>query len=588
MRLRQSISTVFLVLLVLCSCKTKEKSTASSSDLKSEVVMELNRRFVDACKEKIKGNLELAVNGYNDCLTLDPNNYASHYELASLYNSQGRSELALSHAKAAALGDPHNEWYLLLYAQVLEEAHHSSEAAAEYQKLIKLAPGKLEYYYGYSYTLIDMGKYKDAIKVYDEIEHQMGPSDDITLQKAKVYDRIGDFDKSVEEVRKLIRQNPQETSYYAVLSQLFQNRAALYKAKGNKEKEAEINEKMHQIFKDLLKEDPTNPFALLSLSEYFLSKQLYDSAYVTYKIALANPDLDIDSKMKVVLKYYYESETDAKVKAECEELCRIITAVHPTEAKSHAVLADFLYREKRTVEARSEYRRAVDLDKSKYVLWNQLLIIDSELNDYGLLLTDSKDAIELFPSQPLPYFFNGAALIQSRKYPEAIDMLNTGLIYVFDNKPLEGQFLANLGDAYYKMKDFKKSDDAYDKALAVDPDNSYVLNNYSYYLSLRNENLEKAEKMSKRSNELEPANVNFQDTYAWILYRLGKYNEAKLIMDKILAATDPGAVILEHYGDILYHLEQREEALKFWLRAKAKGGTSEFLDKKITDRKLYE
>jgi len=589
MRLLHTLCSFFLVLVLLSSCKMKEKTPAiTAAILKNETGVELSRRFVDACKEKIKGNLELAANGFNDCLLLDPNNYASHYELSGLYNAQGRSDLAMSHAKTAALGDPKNEWYLLLYAQLLEDSHHPAEAAAEYQKLIKLAPGKLEYYYGYSYTLIDEGKYKEAIKVYDEIEYQMGASDDITLQKAKVYDRIGDYDKSIEEMRKLIKANPQETSYYAVLSQMFQNRAAFYKSKGNKEKEKETNEKMHQIFTDLLKTDPTNPFALLSLSEYFLSNQQYDSAFVTYKAALSNPELDIDSKMKVVLKYYYESETDPKVKVQCEELCRIITAVHPAEAKSHAVLADFLYREKRIAEARSEYRRAVDLDKSKYVLWNQLLVIDSELNDYGLMLSDSKDAIELFPSQPLPYFFNGAALIQSRKYAEAIDILNTGLIYVFDNKPLEGQFQANLGDAYYKIKDFKKSDEAYDKALTLDPDNSYVLNNYSYYLSLRNENLEKAEKMSKRSNELEPGNVNFEDTYAWILYRLAKYDLAKETMDKILASTDPGAVILEHYGDILFRLNQKEDAVKYWLKAKAKGGASEFLDKKISDRKLYE
>jgi tetratricopeptide (TPR) repeat protein len=588
MRFLQTIAFVFLVLLLLSSCKTKEKSKASVVASKSDNSVEINRRFVDACKEKIKGNLELAANGFNDCLSLDPKNSASHYELAGLYNSQGRNDLAMSHSKSAALGDPSNEWFLLLYAQLLQDSHHPAEAASEYQKLMKLAPQKLEYCYGYSSALIDQGKYKEAIKVYDEIEHQMGATEDITLQKAKVYDRIGEFDKSVDEVLKLISQNPQETSYYVILSQMFQNKAATYKSKGNKEKEKETNEQMHQIFTGLLKVDPTNPFALLSLADYFLSKQQYDSAFAVYKTALSNPDLDIDSKMKVVLKYYYESETDPKIKAQCEELCRIMTVINPSEAKSHAVLADFLYREKRVPEARTEYRRAVDLDKSKYVLWNQLLILDSELNDYILLQTDSKDAIELFPSQPLPYFFNGAALIQSRKYSEAVDMLNTGLIYVFDNKPLEGQFLSNLGDAYYKLKDFKKSDEAYDKALAVDPDNSYVLNNYSYYLSLRNENLEKAEKMSKRSNELEPGNVNFEDTYAWILYRLGKYEQAKETMDKLLAKTDPGAVILEHYGDILFRLSQKEEALKYWLRAKAKGGSSEFLEKKITDRKLYE
>jgi tetratricopeptide (TPR) repeat protein len=586
--LRTTLLLLFSCIL-LASCKPREKTSAHSTVPKSADLVDENRRFMDACKEKIKGNLELAVTGFNDVLRIDPSNAAAHYELAGLYHAQGRTEQALTHAKAAAFGDPSNEWYLWLYAQVLQDNHNNAEAAVQFQKLIHLSPIKLEYYYGYSDALLYQGKYKEALKVYDEIEQKLGESEEVTLQKAKVFERTGEFDKSVAELRKLINQNPQETKYYALLGQLFQDRMASYKSKGNTEKFNETNEKRYGVFTDLLKKDPGNPLALLSISEYYLSKAKYDSAFITYKIALANPDLDIDSKVKVAQNYYYESEKDPKVKAECEELCRIITETHPHEVGGHAIFGDFLYREKRLPEARTEYRKAVDADKSKYVLWNQLLIIDSEMNDYQHMLADSKDATELFPSQPIPYFFNGIANIQARKYAEAIEVLTNGIVYVLDNKPLESQFDSNLGDAYYKIKEYQKSDEAYDKALAIDPDNAYVLNNYSYYLSLRNAFLEKAEKMSKRSNELEPGNANFRDTYAWILYRLGKYDQAKEWMDKILSTTtEPGAVMLEHYGDILYHLGQPDDAVKYWQKAKTKGGGSELLDKKVNEKKLYE
>jgi tetratricopeptide (TPR) repeat protein len=578
----------FLTIVLLNSCKIHH-STAKTLPPADVSVEDLKRRFVDACKEKIKGNMELAVTGFSDCLHIDPNNAASHYELAGIYNLQERNDLALIHSKAAADLDPSNEWYLYLYAQILQEMHKSSEAADVFHKLMKLSPEKPEYYYGYSDALLYEGKYKEAIKVYEEIELQNGASEEITLQKAKVYDRIGEIDKADAEIRKLIQQDPTETKYYVFLSQLFLDKAATYKTKGNKEKENEFTEKAHVLYNDLLKADPANPYALLSLAEYYLGKEQYDSAYVEYKAALENPDLDIDSKVKVALRYYYESEKDSKLNAECEELCRIIVDVHPKEAKAHAVLGDLLYRNKRKEEARIEYRKAVDLDKSKYVIWNQLLLLDSEMNDYMDMLTDSKDAIELFPSMPIPYFFNGIALIQSRKYDEAIDALNAGVVYVIDNKPLESQFYSNLGDVYHKTKSFPKSDEAYDKALALDPDNAYVLNNYSYYLSLRNENLDKAEKMSKHSNELDAKNANFQDTYAWILYREGKYDQALEWQDKALAGSpDPSAVMYEHYGDILFHLNRKDEALAYWIKAKIKGGGSEFLEKKIADKKIYE
>jgi tetratricopeptide (TPR) repeat protein len=588
MRILRITSCLLLCTWLLVSCKPREKSSrrAPAANINNT---DLTRRFMDACKEKIKGNLELAVSGFNDVLHMDPTNAAAHYELANIYNQQERNDLAIGHAKAAAEKDPSNEWYHLIYAQILQETHAPAEAAAEFNKLIKLAPQKLEYYYGYSDALLYQGKFKEAIRVYEEIEQKMGASDEVTIQKARVLDRIGENDKAEEEIRKLIRQNPQETKYYLALAQIFQERANTFKEKGNKQKEAEANEKVHRLFLELQKSDPTNAVAQLSIAEYYQNKGMADSAIVNYKEALQNPDLDIESKLKVLLRYFYDSESDVKLKAICENFCLVVTDMYPNESKSHEVFANFLLREKRLEEARTEYRKAVNCDKSKYILWNQLLIVDSELNDFGYMLADSKETIDLFPSMPLPYFFNGLALIQSKKYSEAVDMLNSGLIYVLDNKPLESQFHSNLGDVYYKLKDNKKSDDEYDKSLELDPDNSYVLNNYSYYLSLRNENLEKAEKMARRANELDPHNANFQDTYAWVLYRTAKYDKALEWMDKVFAVTtNPSAVMLEHYGDILYKLNRKEEGYAYWMKAKLKGGGSEFLDKKIAEKKLYE
>ena len=116
-----------------------------------------------------------------------------------------------------------------------------------------------------------------------------------------------------------------------------------------------------------------------------------------------------------------------------------------------------------------------------------------------------------------------------------------------------------------------------------------MLNNYSYYLSLRKLNLDKAEAMSKKCNELEPNNNSYQDTYGWILYQMKKYDDAKVWVGK---AVDNGGrnngTLLEHYGDILYQLGNKDEALKYWIDAKKAKGTSELIDKKIADKKLYE
>lgn len=180
---------------------------------------------------------------------------------------------------------------------------------------------------------------------------------------------------------------------------------------------------------------------------------------------------------------------------------------------------------------------------------------------------------------------------KKKNFKEAIDYLEIGKDYIIDNPPLKTQFYANLGDAYNGDKQYEASDNAYEKALEVDPKNIYVLNNYSYYLSLRGAKLERAEELSALCNELEPDQFNYLDTYAWILYKQGKYIQAKEWLEKALEnGGEKNAVILEHLGDTHAQLKNMTKALEFWNKAKAvtKGEVSEFLDKKIADKKLYE
>jgi len=120
------------------------------------------------------------------------------------------------------------------------------------------------------------------------------------------------------------------------------------------------------------------------------------------------------------------------------------------------------------------------------------------------------------------------------------------------------------------------------------PDNVVVLNNYSYYLSLREKDLEKAERMSKQCVELSPNQPTYQDTYGWVLYKLKRFNEAKEWLQKAVEGDGKSPVVIEHYGDVLYQLNQKKEALEYWKKAKNTGGDSELLNKKVSEGVLYE
>ena len=222
-----------------------------------------------------------------------------------------------------------------------------------------------------------------------------------------------------------------------------------------------------------------------------------------------------------------------------------------------------------------------------YPVWEQLLVIESDLRNYQTLDSLSKVAIELFPEQPLLYLLNGFANYHFKKYDDAIKVLKEGLSYAIFDEKLRAEFYMYLGDIYNQMKNYPESDAAYESSLKIDSNNIAILNNYSYYLTLRGEKLDKARIMSKKSNDLSPDIPSYQDTYAWVLFNLKAYDEALIWIEKAVSHSgNKNAVIVEHYGDILFKLNRKSEALEKWEKAKEIGNGTEFLDKKIESKML--
>jgi len=167
--------------------------------------------------------------------------------------------------------------------------------------------------------------------------------------------------------------------------------------------------------------------------------------------------------------------------------------------------------------------------------------------------------------------------------------LESGKEFVVNNNALLEQFYSTLGDTYNELENYDASYDAYDKALVLNPENSVVLNNYAYYLSLRSVNLDKAAAMAKSSVEIDPYNHNNLDTYAWVLYKQGKYEEALEWINKAYNnGGDTSGVVLEHFGDIYYKMDKKDEAINYWKQAKKRKDHSDLLDKKIKDGIIYE
>ncbi|MCF8369072.1 MAG: tetratricopeptide repeat protein [Bacteroidales bacterium] len=572
------IRNISLLLLLagflLVSCKSTQTGTKASRGNQKAGVDNAGV-FIDANKEKLIGNYDEAQRLFKKALELDPNDAASMYELAKLYARQNKINESLEFSRASTETDPENVYYHLLYGSLLQSLEMYSEATKEYEKIVELKPNNPEYYNQLAVAYLYAGEPMEAVKVYDRIEERAGVTEEYSMKKQSIYIQEGKINKAVEEIEKLIEFFPNETKYYAILAETCLDN-------GMDDKALEAYNKITEI-------DPDNPYINISMADYYKKNGQMDKAFEKLQLGFANPNLDIDTKVQILIRYYTVNEIYDDFKHEAFSLSDLLISTHPNDPKAYSIQGDFLYQDKQFEKARDAFRKVIELDSSKYLVWEQLLFTESELQDNKAILQESKKTIELFPEQPIPYLFAGGAYYQEKNWDECIKVLENGLFYVVNNDALLAQFYAYLGDAYNQIGDDKKSDKSYDNVLTLNPDHDYVLNNYAYYLSLRGENLEKAAKMAKRATEITPNSSSNQDTYGWVLFKMGYYEEAKFWIEKAISnGAEDNAVILEHLGDVEWKMDNQERAVELWIKAKESGKGSDLLDKKVEEKTYHE
>ncbi len=543
----------------------------------SEEEVNTQKIFIDASKEKILGNYENAVYLFKEVIKRDNKNDAALYELARIYAVQEKNDNALHSIKEALSLDSENVWYEMFLADIHDKMEKPKEAAKVYEDLVAQDDENTYYYEKWAFYLVKAGDAPKAIKVYDKLESKFGVNEELSSKKYRLYLGLGDQKKAAEELETLVKSAPSNTDYKHML-------ASFYQQIGDQEKAEEI-------YKKILEIDPEDAYASIALAEK-LKEGGNDISYLnTLKPVFEKPDVNIDLKIKELIPYIHKiaDSGDELLAKTVAELAEIMVEVHPAEAKSYSAYGDILYYSGDNQAALEKYQKALDLNKSVFTIWEQVMYIYLERNNYEALLQTSEEAIDLFPNHAKAYYFNGVANGQLKKHRDAISSLQQALLMSRKNPTLRLDIYNHMAIEYYQLEEFNKSYTAFEEALKINPQNHSILNRYSYYLALRSDKLAKAKEMCAKANELNPNYPYYQDTYGWILYKMKEYSAAKEWIGKAIATGgEEMPDILEHYGDVLFQMNDIENAIINWQKALDLGSTSKILEKKITDRQLYE
>jgi tetratricopeptide (TPR) repeat protein len=567
--MNRTIGILSLILLVI-SCKGPEIVTSEeiSKILTADQQREYNYALTEATKQKLFGNFRQAAALFQKCIEVNPRSDVAHFQLAGILLMAGELEQAKNLNQTAVEINPENYWYRIQLGQILLMGKETEKAITVYEDINKKWPEKIEIKYEIARLYSENGSYAKALRILEEIEEENGISEPVSLLKEQIYLYEGKPELAEQELLTLLELAPEEIRYLGIL-------AELYTETGEKEKAIQVYKKMFEI-------EPEHGMAQLSMAEFYRLNDDPVNQFIYLEKALANKSLEIERKMGVIIDLMTQEEFYRKHQEEIYLLIKVLENQYPGDYRVRTIKADYLNQAERYEEALESYNEVLKEYKSNYYIWEQAIFIENILERPQAVYERCDEAMLYFDGRPLLYLFKGTAATQLGRGREAINILEKGVEYANNNIPLLVQFYSFLAEAWRTEEDYDRSDDYFEKAIEMDPENLIILNNYSYYLSLRSIKLDEAERMSKKTIIAEPENPTYLDTYGWILYKSGEYNKAAEILEKALEnGGDSDPDILEHYGDVLNHLERNKEAATYWRKALDLGGDPEILKKKL-------
>lgn len=591
-------SLCLLLVSAFLSCGSSRKSSISSKNSlnaeRQDLLTPEERRkfdyfFLEAVRLKQKGEMDAAFDMYSHCLEIDSHSAVTLYELGKLYMYLRQPVKGEELLRKAMESEPGNYWYKETLAGYYQGKGESEKAIGVIEDMVAQFPSRLEPLM----ALVDLYSrtkdYEKVIHTLDRLEQLDGKSEQISMEKFRMYLAMENKEKAFAEIENLAKEYPYEMRYLTMLGDVY--------LENGKEEEA------YATYQKVLTEEPGYAPAMLSMASYY-EKQGMDSLYRSQLDALLlNQKVESDTKVNVMRQLILRSERGDKDSTQIVGLFHAMLEQEQENADVAMLAAQYLLSKRMDEEAKPVLWKVLEVDPENKPARLQLLSFAISKEDLDEVIRLCAPAVEYMPEALEFYYYWGIAHYQKEEHDEALEVFKKGVRQVGpeSDKNMVSDFYSIMGDLYHQKDMNTEAYAAYDSALVYKPDNIGALNNYAYYLSVERKQLDKAEEMSYRTVKAEPTNSTYLDTYAWILFEKGKYAEARIYIDQALQnGGDKSSVVVEHGGDIYFQSGELEKALEYWIQAEKLAAEPvedeseardekelKLLKKKIANKKYY-
>lgn len=568
---------IFYVILMLLLCQVSMAQTR------------LDYFIAEAAKCRMQGQWSKATDLYTHCLQIDSCSAEAMFQLGRIHFYLRQDSVGLELLQKAVDLDPANSYYIEPLAAILLRQGCEEDALPLLERISKLQSKRSDVLSHLASIYARTDRLEDAISTLDRLEMLEGKMSQLSNEKFSLYMQMGDSAKAFAELQSLCDEYPADLSFRIDMGYRYQQM-------GDYDRAMEIYDQVRAI-------DPTNVTLQMAMLDYYLEQGM-DSLYdATRDSILYAPETDMEKRAMLIQQMVQRMSSDSIDTERIMERFDRVLQLDSTSVDMLTMYAAFLdYRQMPQELICDVMTRVLSLEPDNDMATQWLLQYYAGKRDFSSLEEICRRGVNYHPEDLVYAYFLGMILLDNDSYEEALEILDKGIRARSKETRLAlvSDAFTVKGDAYYKMGNHKEAFLEYDSALVYNKDNILCLNNYAYYLSLRNENLDKAEEMSYRTIKAEPENTVYLDTYAWILFMQGKYPEAQVYMDKVVPRdsteeflmTDghTTSAIMEHAADIAWMNGDIERAVYLWQLAVKRGDddATPLLRKKARKKKYYK
>lgn len=508
------------------------------------------------------------------------------YELAAggMYHTP---EEAVEMARTAFRLDSANKWYHQLYGQSLILAGQYRQALPVYRDLQARYPKDPDNYRLLAALYEQTDDPYMALATLDSAEMRFGRIPYLSQMKRRLLIATHQTEQAVEEARALVDAAPYEQEHRVVLAEMY--------ALAGKDSLARAE------YARAMRIDSTNLQTLTSLADYYTSKQDYRELLAVTRRLFELDALPLETKIRRFEQFTSDIRFYRQFYPQLNDLVSTLAIRYPDDRRVVELYAGHLIASGELEQALALYKLHLGDEPPAEEYYHAVIDIESYLQHADSAMHYIDRALERFPRKTEFHLAKGNTFVRTKEYDKALRAYRESLRYA-DSDSLRSVVWGMIGDTWHlkaeaalpeqattaedfaqlSRKAMKECFAAYDRSLRYWKDNAMVLNNYAYFLSLAGRDLERALGMASRVLALTDNNPTYLDTYAWVLYRLGRYDEAKKTIQQAVAFDrQESPDLLLHYGDILDALGERFSAEIYWRKALEKGYDAAAVERRI-------